>query len=278
MPYKERYSSERLQPPEQPGNQSLSGQGMQPASMQRAKGSCNESMCEGDHCRPQGTSMAEQGCNGRAGGPSPARCNSQSGQHCALGLQPASQQAAPSSQASGVDVNIQEAQSAPPQGCPGPSAPKAARSPRPAEASEEETVISDIPQNGGKQRRAGTAAARRKIASWKAPVREAVCLAAASGATGGKPSREGERAERAKRRAARLAELQARSCQAAEGSAADSLAQHDSSGLDGSRGAALGLASMLQVERSIPHAHLAHHEERLSPCASSVPQEPVNVW
>ena len=47
----------------------------------------------------------------------------------------------------------------------------------------------------------------------------------------------------------RLAELAWRD-PATEGSAADSLPQHDSSGLDGSRGAALGLATMLQVECS----------------------------
>ena len=253
VPYNERYSSERLQPPEQPDKQCPSSQGMQPARVQRAKGSSNESMCEGDHCQPRGTSMCKQGCNGRAGDASHAKCNSQSGQHCTLGQQPVTQQPAPSSQASGVDVNIQEAQSAPPHSCPGPGrvpAPEAARSPQPAELSEEDTVISETPQRSAKRRQAKGALARSKRGPWKNPAPEVFRLATASGATGGEPRQEGERAQRAQRRAARLAELRARSHQAAQGSAADSLLRNDSSGLDGSRGAALGLASMLQVERS----------------------------
>ena len=138
---------------------------------------------------------------------SPAKCSSQSGQHCTLGQQPASQQAA-LSQASGVDVNIQEAQSAPPHGCPGPGlvpAPEAARSPQPAELSEEETVISHIPQRTAKRRQAKGALARSKRGAWKRPAPEVVRLAIASGVTGGKPSQDQERAERAERAQRRAA-------------------------------------------------------------------------
>ena len=218
---------------------------MQAPGVQRPQGSSSESMCEGDHYQPHATFMGEQECQGNTGEALPAQCDGQSGQNCRLGQQPASHQAV-SSVASGVDVNILEAQSAPPHGSAGPGrAAEAACLPQPAELSEEETVISDIPQRTGRRPLAGAARGARKRATRGIAVPDA----AAADLQGGQFSHEGERAVRARRRAMRQAELAARSRQATKGSAADSLPLNDSSGLDGSQGAAWGLATMLQVQR-----------------------------
>ena len=230
--------------------------------VQRPQGSSNESMCEGDHCQPHGTSMGEHNCQGMAGEALPAKRGSQSGPHCLLGQRSAGPPAAPSSNASGVDVSILEGQSAPPQGFVAPGrAAEAACSPQGAALSEEETVISDIPQRTGRRPRTVAALApRKRTAPKKAAPRTAHPAAAASGMKAGERCRGGGRAERVKRRAMLLEERAARSRQAAERSAADSLPHQGSSGLDGSQGAAWGLATMLQVARFGPSRQTRHED------------------
>lgn len=251
VPFQKRASSERLQAPEQPHQPSPGSPCMQAPGVQHPKIFSNQSMSEGNQCQSHATSVAEQGFRGKTEEASPAHCDGHSRHNYRLGQQPASHRAAPSSMASGVDVNILDAQSAPPHGSAGPgTAAEATGSLQPAELSEEETVISDVPQRPRKQPRAGGALVRRKRATHEMAVRQAARPAAASDLKEGELGREGERALRARCRARRQAELAARSRKAAEGSAADSLPLHESSGLDGSQGAAWGLATMLQVRPS----------------------------
>ena len=280
MPFKQRASNMRLQHSEQPGEQPCAGGDCMRhpgVHVQRPEGSSNETLCEGDPCQPRGTAMGKHDCQGRTGEASPAKHDSHSGQQCMLGRHPAGQQAAASSKASGVDVSILEAQSAPPHGLGAPhQAAEAACSPQGAALSEEETVISDVPQRTRRRPRAGAALApRKRAAARKAPPQAAALAAASPGLTARERSREG-RAERAKRRAMLLEGCAARSRQVAERSAADSLPHQGSSGLDGSQGAAWGLATMLQVGLFWPSRQACHEDYGYTTVLTVLPKEPLS--
>lgn len=280
--FSKRSSSGQLQPPAQPKEPCTDGHCIPPPDVQHPQRLTIDSISNGDdHYQPQGTPTGGRGCQEDTGETPPASCHDQPEQHCALAQQPAGMPPSAPSMASGVDVSIHEAQSVPPKGCPAPQqAAVAVRPSQKTEHSEEETVISDTPQQRGRKTKkgatpkpikratpskeapqealpasaSGLARERRTTPSEHAP--PLFLPASVSGLTGDKPSQDGGRLERAKRRALLVAERAARSQQEAWHGAADrsesrdlgdSFLPHESSGLDGSQGAAWGLATMLQV-------------------------------
>ena len=282
IPLSKRPSSGQLHPPGQPKEPCADGHCIPPPDVQHLQRLTIESICDGGaHYQPQGSPTGGHICKGNTRETPTASCHDQPEQHMCAAQQPAGMPPSAPSMASGVDVSIHEAQSVPPKGCPAPQ--QAAEAVRPAqqtEHSEEETVISDTPQRRGRKTQKGaTPKPIKRATPSKQPPQEALSASASglvrerrttpsehapplflpasvSGLTGEKPSQDGARLGRAKRRALLMAERAARSQQEVWRSAADmsgsrdlgdSSLPHDSSGLDGSQGAAWGLATMLQV-------------------------------
>ena len=217
------------------------------------QGSTNHSLCNGEHCEP-GNKPAG-GCHG-PDGTSNILAGSHgipAGQHYRQEGQPG-RPPAPADMASGVDVSIHEAEAGPPDDRPAfQHVEEAPSSPEQPEPSQEETVLSGQPRHGRGRAQKGKAAVRYR--SRATLVKHTAGTAQAWAPAGHKPSDDGGRAQRAKRRVLMVAQRAAWAAQSAEQSAAGRSGSRDlagSSGLDGSQGAAWGLATMLQVS-AVPH-------------------------
>ena len=150
-----------------------------------------------------------------------------------------------------------EAEVGPPDDRPAFQHPKEAPpSPEQPEPSQEETVLSGQPRHGCGRVQKEKLGVRHR--SRVTTVKHTAGTMQAWAPAGHKPSGDGGRAQRAKRRVLMVAQRAAWAAQDAEQSAAGRSGSRDlagSSGLDGSQGAAWGLATMLQVS-AVPHSLL----------------------